>query len=358
VAADGASRPPNRTQQLAQRRGELRDLGYKVRGIPAAGASPELAARREDLLRRVDAATARVEKRLEARRELEGMAREGKALVAEYRDPATSAARRAELRGEIEKKKAAFGKRKEELKAEVARTDAAKGAPDAEDPCAPCLEKDAKALEDDARKENEKKLKDARDLCDVKGTADEADKELVARELAKMPQEALDEMKENGTRVAVCRGSVTDHKKDLSGFTPRGWPEGTDWKTVPGCYDNEKNEVIVATRGHGTPRGAHVPEWGDGHGAANLAIHEAYHAIDYQGGKVSSSSAFGAVRQTDYDHLPEYCHQPGEAGLEESYAEGAARYYGNPSDMEFDQPAIDGYFRGRPRGGAAAGDAK
>ena len=63
-------------------------------------------------------------------------------------------------------------------------------------------------LEEDARKATEEKLELARGLCDVTGSADEADKELVAQELAKMPREDLERMKANGTRVAVCRGSV------------------------------------------------------------------------------------------------------------------------------------------------------
>jgi hypothetical protein len=75
---------------------------------------------------------------------------------------------------------------------------------------------------------------------------------------------ALDIMRKNGTKVVVTRGSVTNYRTEFKGVKPRGWPPGTSGDTVPGAYFPNKNEVVIATGGHGTPAGAHVPKSGEG----------------------------------------------------------------------------------------------
>lgn len=355
MAADARGRPPSRIGQLTKRADELRGIEDRVGGAPAAGAGPGLAGRRDALLGRIREAQQRTEKELEARRGLARMNENGKRMLDEYKDPATTPRRKAELKEKITKARAERDAKKKELEDEYGKEDVPKGSPDAEDPCVPCLEKDAEALEEDAKKATEEKLELARGLCDAKGSADAADKELVAQELAKMPKEDLERMKANGTRVAVCRGSVTDYKENLAGFQPRGWPEGTNWSSVPGCYDDESNEVIVATRGHGTERGPHVPEAGDGHGSANLAIHEAYHGLDYRSGKPSSGSEFGKVRASAPGELSDYMSQSGQAGEEESFAESAARRYGPSAGAGLNQPQMNGYWRSNPLGRQAGG---
>lgn len=355
MTADGKAKPPSRVSQLARRERELRDLGDRVRSTPAAGAGPELAERREDLLRRVDERQQHVGRELADRRALSKQAEEGKRLVEEYSDPGTTERRKAELKGKIEKARTEFDAKKQELKEKYGPNEAPEGSPDAEDPCVPCLEKDAEALEEDARKATEEKLELARGLCDAEGSADAADAELVAQELAKMPREDLERMQANGTRVAVCRGAVTDCRPGLAGDPPRGWPEGTDWSKVPGCYDDSTNRVVVATRGHGTDTGAHVPDTGDGHGSANLAIHEAYHGLDYKSGKPSSGADFTAVRKSAPNELSDYMSQSGQAGEEESFAESAARRFGCPPDFVPDQPRLDDYWKTNPLGRQAGG---
>lgn len=343
----------SRMAQLTKRERKLRALDDTVRSTPAAGAGPEMAARRDDLLRRVDEAQARVGQELRARKELQDMQDEGERLMEEYKADGTTDRRKAEIRNQVPAKRAARDAKLKEVEEQYGMEEPPKGSKDAEEPCVECVE--AEQLEEDARKATEEKLELARGLCDVTGRADEADKELVAQELAKMPREDLDRMKANGTRVAVCRGSVTDCKEELAGFKPRGWPEGTDWSKVPGCYDDESNRVIVATRGHGTDRGAHVPGTGDGHGSANLAIHEAYHGLDYRNGKPSSSSDFASVRAAAPGELSDYMSQSGQAGEEESFAESAARRYGCPPDVVPNQPRLDDYWRGNPLAGASGG---
>src|SRR5690242_4531611 len=109
------------------------------------------------------------------------------------------------------------------------------------------------------------------------GTAEDA--KLVAESLAKLPKSTLEQMQKNGTKVIACRDSVTDYRTDLKGVQPRGWPPGATWDKVPGSNTPDKNEVVIAVIGHGTPAGPHVPNTGEGHGSVNLAAHESTHSI-------------------------------------------------------------------------------
>lgn len=175
----------------------------------------------------------------------------------------------------------------------------------------------------------------ARALTSAGGSGTAADARLVRSELQRMPMGALQIMSDNGTKVIACRGNITDYRTDLKGQTPRGWDPGDTWDIVPGVYLGDSNEVVVATVGHGTAAGAHVPVTGEGHGSHNLTVHEAFHAVDMgHGGAARSSEAdFNAARNADLATLPAYEQQPGTAGQEETYAESAARYYGgDPND--------------------------
>jgi hypothetical protein len=92
---------------------------------------------------------------------------------------------------------------------------------------------------------------------------------------------------------------------------------------------------VIATVGHGTAAGAHVPASGEGHGSHNLTIHESFHAVDSgHGGTPRSSEAdFDAARTADAATLSPYESQAGTAGQEETYAESAARFFGgDPGD--------------------------
>jgi hypothetical protein len=175
----------------------------------------------------------------------------------------------------------------------------------------------------------------ARGMTTSGGSGTAADARLVRSELERMPLGALQIMTNNGTKVIACRDNITDYRTDLKGVQPRGWDPGDTWDMVPGVYLGDDNEVVVATIGHGTAAGAHVPATGEGHGSHNLTVHEAFHAVDLgHGGAARSSEAdFDAARTADFATLSSYEQQAGSAGQEETYAESAARYYGgDPGD--------------------------
>jgi uncharacterized Zn-binding protein involved in type VI secretion len=191
----------------------------------------------------------------------------------------------------------------------------------------------------------------ARALVAPGGSGDAADAELVAQELAKFPPSILMAMMRANTRFVACRGSVTDYRTALRGVQPRGWPTGSTWDSVPGAYMPDTNEVVIATTGHGTPGGAHVPATGEGHGSANLVLHEGAHGLDHGDGTTaprSSSAAFTTARTNDAATLSPYESQAGAAGQEESYAESAARHFsGDPNDAA-NHPNLNSYWASNP----------
>ena len=190
---------------------------------------------------------------------------------------------------------------------------------------------------------------DAMALTKTAGSGDDLDRALVAAELSKLPPHILQKMKDNGTTVAVGRGSVTDIKPELAGQKPRDWPEGTSWDTVPGLYDPDTNTVLITTRGHGTENGPYVPPTGDGHGSSNLVIHESMHGVDHGSGDISGNNqAFNDARNADIGTLNSYENNDNPDGDEEAYAESAARYYGGDPNNAANHPNLHNYWAGDP----------
>ena len=191
----------------------------------------------------------------------------------------------------------------------------------------------------------------ARSLVRAGGTGTKQDVELVVAELKKLPASALQTLQAGKVAVLACRDSVTDHATDLKGVQPRGWPPGKTWDSVSGAYLPGRNAVVIAVVGHGTKAGAHVSQTGEGHGSANLVVHEAAHAINKHVGadRNASSKDFTAARTKDLAALPAYELQKGVAGLSETFAESAARYYGG-SYGSVKTSNLDAYWRAHPLG--------
>jgi Flp pilus assembly pilin Flp len=162
-------------------------------------------------------------------------------------------------------------------------------------------------------------LQYAKTFVKAGGSATQADVDAVAEDLATLPRPVLDYMKAKGITVVAAKNSVTDYMTHLKGVKPRGWPPGSGWDSVPGTV-NHNTEVVIATRN------GKVPATGDGHGAYSLTVHETFHAIDRSAGW-SKAPEFLKARDADAANLDAYLKQPGEAGLEEAYAESAAHYF-------------------------------
>lgn len=189
-------------------------------------------------------------------------------------------------------------------------------------------------------------------LVQAGGSGTAVDAALVETELAKLPPKALQVLLDNNVKVIAARGSVTDYATDLKGVHPRGWPPGATWDSVPGAYMPDRNAVVIATTGHGTAAGPHVPVTGEGHGSQNITVHETTHAVDAFADPQSNSSSpdFTAARNSDFSGLTAYEQQSGAGGPSETYAESSARVYGGQHGA-VQQPALDDYWRTHPLGG-------
>ena len=187
----------------------------------------------------------------------------------------------------------------------------------------------------------------ANELVEPGGSGTEADAALVAQQLAQMPLSDLQTMRDEGVTVIACRGSITDHRTELRGVQPRGWPPGSTWDSVPGVANG--SEVTIAVVGHGTEAGPHVPATGEGHGCAALVLHEAAHALDHVSDSDSNSSSadFTAARDADIDTLSPYERQAGAAGREETFAESYAGYHSDPEGYTRDHPNLGQYWANR-----------
>jgi hypothetical protein len=161
------------------------------------------------------------------------------------------------------------------------------------------------------------------------------------RDLEKIPDSALVSMKDAGVEIYMGTGSVPglDTMQKLDGVTPRGWPAGSTWNEVAGCFDTSGNgKVILGT--------------GD-HGSVSAAIHEMGHGYDQALGRVSHTDEFRAFHDEHYDKLDPYMQQGGrrgDAGCEEFFAESSAEiimghdYYGH-SQLIYSQEYIT-YMKG------------
>ncbi len=335
--------PPPRLDALKRRRAELDALAAQLRPPRITGEAPPPDAAREALRGRVDRAWGRVQTEHALRLELERTAGRGRDAAKALRSE-TDPEKRRELEGRIDR----LGRRHATALAEL-REHLADGAPrpgsaDAEDPCVARVASDRISERAAAQEESARKLRVARDLGVAAGSGTEGDRVVVAVELSRMPGDTLDLLRRAGTRVVACRDSVVDYRRDLGSARPRGWPPGTSWGDVPGLYDGLRNEVVVATRGHAPGRSGRSPREGDGHASASLAVHVAAHAVDARCGSPSSSPEFRAARSADRNALPEYCRQPGSAGLDESWAESAALYSTGPREMNASLPHLHRYW--------------
>ncbi|MCX4029164.1 membrane-targeted effector domain-containing toxin [Endozoicomonas sp. SM1973] len=179
----------------------------------------------------------------------------------------------------------------------------------------------------------------------------------VAEQLVKYPVEILDLMKAHKINVVVTNDSITTYYPHLKGVTPRGWPAGKTWDDVPGVgsFNNQRGSVIAVIL---DPNGKWViPPMGQGHGSSNLVLHETAHAIDRiigtesQGENLSKRSSFGQAWQNDYQSLDPYYQQGGTAGLEETFAEGIARYYESAARLSWNH--VNGWLLNKPFDGLA-----
>jgi hypothetical protein len=187
----------------------------------------------------------------------------------------------------------------------------------------------------------------ARRLVINGGSGTGEDIEAVVREAVMLPESVLDRFESKRIRIVACRESVTDFETSLRGVTPRGWPAGMTWDTVPGTYFQDKRRVVIATIDLGGQRVVPTRESGR-HGSTNLTVHESLHGFDYSGRHaILRDRGFVTARNADFARLGTYERQAGSAGLEETFAESGARFVADGT-MAGDWSNLFTYWQGSP----------
>ena len=141
-----------------------------------------------------------------------------------------------------------------------------------------------------------------------------ASRQAIADAVEMLPQ--LKALSKRGVVYTVGDETVPglDSMQHLKGQSPRGWPPGLTWDSVPGVFDPFNSRVVAGG--------------GGSHGAASLFAHEAGHAI---------AAKYGLLRDSDtrqwheklHDNFPPYLQQGGpggHAGVDEMIAESVAVY--------------------------------
>lgn len=183
------------------------------------------------------------------------------------------------------------------------------------------------------------------------GSGDARDVDAVVAEAARLPAAILRKAEAAGIKFVACRGSVTDHLRQLRGQAPRGWPAGVTWDTVPGLYWPGTRDVVVATM-DGPAGSRQVPGRGFGHGSSSLVAHELLHGLDYRralGDVRATDRAYLDAWRADRAQLPDYLAQNPPAGPEEAFAELAARALLGDTQLAQAAPNLTRYFEAAKR---------
>lgn len=181
-------------------------------------------------------------------------------------------------------------------------------------------------------------------------------KYLVSKELMKTESVFLSHGISSEIKVVVTKDNVTTYWTHLDGAPVRGHPNGSTWNSIPGAgAPDDEAELVIAIRQDKDGKWE-LPS--GNHGSSNLVLHEFGHALDKViGNKVdkkpfSQSQEFYYCWYYDFSEgkLKEpYYTQPENnyaAGLEETFAEGFAKYYGSNSNNVTmnDWPWVISYF--------------
>ncbi len=179
-------------------------------------------------------------------------------------------------------------------------------------------------------------------------------KYLVSKELSLLDEAFFQSEYMSEVNIIVTHDNVTTYWKHLDGKPVRGHSADVTWNSIPGAGapDGEKELVIALLKDK--DGNWYVPT--GNHGSKNLVLHEFGHAFDKIAGNgltgqpFSKSSDFYSSWYNEYSagNLKEsYYLQPENnysAALEESFAEGIAKYYGSFVTNSYEWPYITSYF--------------
>jgi Pro-Pro endopeptidase len=119
--------------------------------------------------------------------------------------------------------------------------------------------------------------------------------EIVSR-ISLINRKYLEALVKKNVEVRLINRPLTEEPeyKHLKGVVPRGWEgTGNTWDDVPGVGGGSPTIVRIG-----------YSDYGQGHGALNLELHEIAHTIDYQVfGTISSSTEFKEIQKKEVRQL-------------------------------------------------------
>ncbi|MEM1195776.1 MAG: hypothetical protein AAGH57_06705 [Pseudomonadota bacterium] len=189
-------------------------------------------------------------------------------------------------------------------------------------------------------------------MLEVRAVGATSDSELnaVVVELEKLPPAELAMLASEGVSVVVCHDNVTNYNTEFFEKDPSGWPKDIGWSDVPGTYLPAKREIVIATI-LGSDGQRHIPRKGEMHGTHNLVLHETMHASDFVAGRLRcNNAALKQARLGDLQKLGAYYKtftegEGHQVGLQETYAESAARFFDNDPSMATEWPTLSAFWR-------------
>ncbi|GEK15849.1 anthrax toxin lethal factor-related metalloendopeptidase [Aliivibrio fischeri] len=183
-------------------------------------------------------------------------------------------------------------------------------------------------------------------------------KYLVSKELMKTECVFLSHGISSEIKVVVTKDNVTTYWAHLDGVSVRGHPEGSTWNSIPGAgAPDGETELVIAIRQNKDGKWE-LPS--GNHGSSNLVLHEFGHALDKVIGNKMDKNLFSQspefYRNWYYEfkagNLKDLYYTQSEnnyeTGLEETFAEGFAKYYGSNGNSaavtQYDWPWVTSYF--------------
>ncbi|ENH7396347.1 peptidase [Vibrio vulnificus] len=179
-------------------------------------------------------------------------------------------------------------------------------------------------------------------------------KYLISKELSKADSVFLSKSLSNDITIVVTHDNVTTYWKHLDGIQVRGHADGVTWNTIPGAGAPDGEVELVIALKQGSDGVWHIPK--GNHGSNNLVLHEYGHALDKIVGKKLDNKPFSQSEDFYRSWYNEYAsgnlkdkyytqtENNYSAALEETFAEGFAKYFDSGNVSQYEWPNVATYF--------------
>lgn len=116
--------------------------------------------------------------------------------------------------------------------------------------------------------------------------------------IGKLPPEVRQLLDEKGYKF-VLTDNLRNHDPKLIDNQPTGWQQGSSWRNADGRFQNDKNEIVVAS--HAVDLYLH--QYRESTRGKGVLLHETAHAVDKALGYFSTSKEFKDAYERDIANL-------------------------------------------------------